>query len=407
MARPPWFVFAGGGTGGHLFPALAVVDSLRSLLDSVDISFFCTNRDIDADILGAAKIEAIPQPVQPMPSRPWRWPSFLINWMESLHLCRKMFDRRRPAAVIGAGGYASGPPVRAAVRMDIPTFLLNPDAVPGKANQHLARRGHLSGIFAQWEVTRKYFPPDAQVTITGCPVRPEFRKTGIAETASLLSSFDLDPKLRTLLVTGASQGARTINDMMVRLAGLMDFSGWQILHLAGAADTERITKAYTRTESGLQIWRFHGRVFPFTNRMADAMAVADLIVSRAGASSLAEIIAVGKPSILLPYPYHRDQHQAHNARVLVEAGAAVMIKDSIDPEINAGRMAPHLANLMKNHVQREAMAKAARSLDRSDSAERIARELMLATSKMARGSLENGESRSSSEESRILSRRTA
>ena len=170
-----WFVFAGGGTGGHLFPALAVVEELRRRPTPVDVTFFCTQRPIDRDILGKAGIEARPLTVQPFPSplRPWQWPTFYLRWRESVALCMRAFRERRPAAVIGAGGYASGPPMHAALRLGIPAFVLNPDAVPGRANKYMAGGG-VSGVFAQWEVTRSYLPAGAPMLVTGCPVRRAF-----------------------------------------------------------------------------------------------------------------------------------------------------------------------------------------------------------------------------------------
>jgi UDP-N-acetylglucosamine--N-acetylmuramyl-(pentapeptide) pyrophosphoryl-undecaprenol N-acetylglucosamine transferase len=187
----------------------------------------------------------------------------------------------------------------------------------------------------------------------------------------------LDPTLRTLLVTGASQGARSINDAITLLAGRLDWAGWQVLHLAGQGDAQRVTDAYSRLagESASAVLKI--KVLPFTDRMAEAMAACDLIVSRAGASTLAEIQVVGKPSILLPYPYHRDQHQRHNAMVLVEAGAAVLVDDARDGTVNAGRLGPVLTQLMGDEARRSMMGLCAMTLDRPDSAETIAGRLLV------------------------------
>jgi UDP-N-acetylglucosamine--N-acetylmuramyl-(pentapeptide) pyrophosphoryl-undecaprenol N-acetylglucosamine transferase len=371
-----WVVFAGGGTGGHLFPALAVVEALRRQPEPIDVSFFCTRRPIDRELLGEAGVEALPLSVRPLSMRPWHWPRFWWRWRESVALCKRVFYRRRPAAVVGAGGYASGPPVHAALALGIPTFVLNPDAVPGRANRYLGSRSGLSGIFAQWEVTRRCFPAGSPVEVTGCPVRPAFRAARRANLAGVLASFGLEPGRRTLLVTGASQGARTINEALALLAGRLDWTGWQVLHLAGPADVGRVSQAFARLGRQSARPTLKACVLPFTNRMPEAMAAADLVVSRAGASTLAEIQAVGKPSILLPYPYHRDQHQRHNAMVLVEAGAAVWLEDARDGSQNADRLGPVLGQLMKDDARREAMARAVRTLDRPDAAETIAGRLL-------------------------------
>lgn len=370
MTNDPWFVFAGGGTGGHLFPALSVVDSLRAKHEALHVSFFCTNRPIDRDILGTAQIEAVPQCVLPFPAKPWLWPKFLLKWQQSVRFCMQRFTRRRPTVVVGAGGYASGPPVYAAARLGIPTFLLNPDAVPGRANQHMATKAKVSCVFAQWDVTRQYFPASVPVEVAGCPVRPGFRAAGNLPAGPLRESFGLDARIPTLLVTGASQGARTINEAMMKLAGAVAAAGWQILHLSGAGDAERVERAYQGSGTGVRF-----KVLPFTDRMPEAMAAADIIISRAGASTLSEIQAMGKPSILFPYPYHRDQHQRHNASVLADSGAAVLLDDQKDAFANAARLGPELARLMGDAGLRDAMARAARQLDRPDAADRIAERL--------------------------------
>ncbi|NLX14457.1 MAG: UDP-N-acetylglucosamine--N-acetylmuramyl-(pentapeptide) pyrophosphoryl-undecaprenol N-acetylglucosamine transferase [Phycisphaerales bacterium] len=377
MTQNPWIVFAGGGTGGHLFPALGVVEALRGRSLPVDVTFFCTTRPIDGEVLGRAGLEAVPQSVLPFTSKPWRWPAFLRQWRRSVTSCHRAFTARRPAVVVGAGGYASGPPVHAAMKLGIPTYLLNPDALPGRANRWLARRKDLSGIFAQWPVTKKHFSSSARVIVAGCPVRPAFRAL---PDAHLDRHFGLVPERKTLLITGASQGARTINEALIDLADQIARTGWQVLHLSGTADRDRVEQAYARAAENCRPTHFPYRVLAFSDLMAEAMVGADLIVSRAGASSLAEIQVVGKPSVLLPYPFHRDKHQWHNAAVLSEAGAAVLIDDTRDGRRNAELLGPILADLMGDDNKRDGMSAAVRSLAYPESAERIA-EYLLAEAK--------------------------
>lgn len=379
MTPNPWMVFAGGGTGGHLFPALGVVEALRRGNLPIDVTFFCTPRPIDGEVLGRAGVEAIPQPVLPLTSKPWRWPAFWRQWRRSVTACHQAFVVRRPAVVVGAGGYASGPPVHAAMKLGIPTFLLNPDAVPGRANRWLARRKELTGIFAQWPVSKKFFPSSARVIVAGCPVRPSFRNL---PDAQLDRHFGLASQRKTLLITGASQGARTINEALMHLADQIARTGWQVLHLSGLFDRERVEQAYARAAENNKSSDFLFRVLTFSDRMAEAMVGADLIVSRAGASSLAEIQVVGKPSVLLPYPFHRDQHQRHNAAVLAEAGAAVLIDDTRDGRQNAERLGPVLAELMADDHKRALMAVAARGLACPESAEHIAEYLLAEAQKL-------------------------
>jgi UDP-N-acetylglucosamine--N-acetylmuramyl-(pentapeptide) pyrophosphoryl-undecaprenol N-acetylglucosamine transferase len=359
------FVFAGGGTGGHLYPSLAIIRELRQLAPAAAISFFCTDRPIDRKILDGAGIEAVPQAVRPFSTKPWRWPAFLFAWQRAIARCTRAFRERRPSVVVGAGGYGSDPPVRAAMKLGIPTAILNPDFVPGKANIRLGPK--VARIFAQWDGTRKYFEGAVGFRTSGCPIRPEFasarREQGIAR-------FNLDPARRTLLVTGASQGARTINDTLIALAPeLAKSQNWQILHLTGPADAVRVEAAYR--QAGLR-----GSVLAYTDQMPEAMAAADFAVSRAGASTLAELTAVGLPSVLLPYPYHKDQHQRHNAEVLAQAGAAAILDDHIDTAANTGALRPILTAIMGEPAKLDRMKAAARSLGKPDAARDIAKELI-------------------------------
>jgi UDP-N-acetylglucosamine--N-acetylmuramyl-(pentapeptide) pyrophosphoryl-undecaprenol N-acetylglucosamine transferase len=369
MTQANRFVFAGGGTGGHLYPALAVTEALRKLNARNDITFYCTPRPIDGKVLGQAGVEAVPQSVRPLPRLPWQVPGFLYHWRKSVRVCKSAFAERRPVAVLGAGGYASGPPVHAAMKLGIPTFILNPDAVPGRANRHLASKSGLHAVFAQWEVSREYFPPDAPVEVVGCPVRPEFRKK--VDRIEVLRSFGLLADKPTLLVTGASQGARTINEALLVVAKKIADAGWQILHLSGPANQDDVKKTYHYVRDKEKN-DFSFVVLPYTSRMPEAMASVDMIISRAGASTLAEIQVAGLPGILLPYPYHRDQHQRHNARVLADAGAAVLMDDARDGTANAQTLSPILDELLHDKQKRDKMSIAARKLAHPDAAETIA-----------------------------------
>lgn len=364
----PWFVFAGGGTGGHLCPALAIVHELRQRDGRVDVSFLCTDRPIDKKILGEAGVDAVPQSVRPFSTKPWRWPGFLVAWQRAIGKCKSLFRRRRPAVVVGAGGYGSDPPVRAALGLGVPTAILNPDVLPGRANRRLGRQ--VCRIFAQWEPSAEYFPGAAGFRAWGCPVRSGFLGGREGLRQSGLARFELQPHFHTLLTTGASQGARTINEAMVTLAPeIARLDNWQILHLSGSADVDRLRAAYRA--AGVR-----ATVLAFTEHMPEAMAVAALAVSRAGASTLAELTAVGLPSILMPYPFHRDEHQLRNAKVLADAGAGVIVPDRIEAQGNVTALRSALLPLLQDTPRLAAMADAARRLGRPDAARQIAAELL-------------------------------
>lgn len=353
--------FAGGGTGGHLYPGLAVAAAVRRRLPATRISFFTTQRGLDRNLLSRTDYEQVEQDVRPFTVRPWRWPAFIRAWRRSVCAAIESFEVQRPSAVLGLGGYAAGPPVIAARKLGIRTAILNPDAVPGRANRFLSRRCDL--VAMQWEASRVHFRAAATTEVMGCPIRAEFA-TARAEDGQRI--FGLDPARPTLLVTGASQGARSLNETLCHVwpEFLQKHPAWQLLHLTGVSDEERTRNAYGRAGAA-------AIVMAFTHDMPAALAAADLVISRAGASTLAELTALGKPSILLPYPYHRDRHQHANARVLVSAGAAVLVEDRREAEPNR---APLLAALehCAGATARAEMAAAAARLGRRDAAENIA-----------------------------------
>ncbi len=365
QSAPLTVVFAGGGSGGHLYPALAIAAELRRRVPDARIVFFGTGRAIDDRILGAVQGEFVRQGVQPLSNRPWRWPGFAYCLYRERRSCRTRFELDRPDVVIGTGGFASAPAVREAARMGIPCALLNPDCVPGKANRYLAP--HVDAVFAQWRETAAHWPDAVHVVVSGCPIRPAFAEARREDGAR---RFDLDPAKKTLLVTGASQGARTINEAVVANADFLDaFADWQVLHLTGDADFETVRAAWSKR--GVQ-----AKVLAYTEYMADALAAADLVVSRAGASTLAEITAVGRASVLFPYPFHKDRHQSENARCLERGGAALVLEDEIDPNANAPKLREALEELISDGGRREAMAGAARRMGRPHAASMIADQIL-------------------------------
>jgi UDP-N-acetylglucosamine--N-acetylmuramyl-(pentapeptide) pyrophosphoryl-undecaprenol N-acetylglucosamine transferase len=363
-SRKPWFVVAGGGTGGHLYPGLAVAESVQSLQPDFEVSVFGTPRPIDRKLTEPRKYELVVQDVRAFPSRPWQWPGFLAAWFRSVKYARQRFSKRPPAVVLGLGGYAAGPPVVAATKLGIPTAIFNPDAVPGRANRRLGSR--VNRIFVQWDKTADYFPKARDVVCTGCPVRPAF---ATATREQGCRALKLDPDRNTLLITGASQGAHSINAAIMELFDLWRVAeGWQMVHLTGAADLEICREKYK--ENGID-----ARVFAYTEHMAYCMASADLVISRAGASTLAEITAMSLPAILMPYPFDRKQHQLANAKVLVDQGAATLVEDANDPKTNASRLRDELRDLMRSEESRRRMGRSSGALGRLDAADAIATQL--------------------------------
>ena len=355
---------AGGGTGGHLFPALAVVKVLRDRLSQMGVVWLTTTRPIDSRVLSQNGITYLAQPIRPFSSRPWHWPGFWLAWRRSVALAARTLKDARVQVLLATGGYGSGPAVAAAHRLGIPIGMLNPDATPGLANRTMGRRA--TRVFAQWEVTLGHFRPQ-QAVVTGCPIREDFLTTA---KAGGCKAFGLDPGRPVLLVNGGSQGSRNINLAMLELADWMTttFPKWQVLHVTGQTDFERVSAAYKQ--------RAGWKAVSFTNQMPAALACSDVLISRAGASTLAEITATGKPSVLIPYPYDRHKHQNDNAGVLADAGAAVVIEDRLDAKANAAALKDCLQALLGDEGKRGEMAAAARRIGRPDAAQRVAEALL-------------------------------
>ncbi len=355
------FVFAGGGTGGHLYPGLAVADALRQRNADATITFFTTTRELDRRLVGRRDYAQVEQPVRPFTVHPLRVGGFLRAWSRSVRQARQVFERNPPKAVLGLGGYAAGPPVVAARKLGIRTALLNPDALPGRANRYLAR--HADRVISQWERSREYLPAGTECVAWGCPIRAQFAD---AQKQMGRERFRLDPTRPLLVVTGASQGARTVNRTMHHVwpEFAVRYPRWQLLHLTGPADEDETRRVYEAV--GVE-----ATVLAFTHQMWDALAAADLVVARAGASTLAELTALGLPAILLPYPYHRDRHQHANAALLVEAGAALLVEDQRDPAANCRPLLDALEQAADDATRAD-MAAAARSLAKPDAASRVA-----------------------------------
>ncbi len=361
----PLIGFAGGGTGGHLYPALAVVEALKLQLPHARFVFFGTDRPIDQQIIGQAGYDLVKQSLSPLSTAPWRWPGIMRSYRKSKKLCQKRFSRDKPTMIIGTGGLGSVPPMRLAMKMGIPTALLNPDLLPGRANRNLAKRTNI--VFTQWENSTKHLPPKTNIRVTGCPVREAFINHKFVDAHE---RFNLDPNKKTLLVTGASQGARTINQTVIALLDdIQMLPQWQVLHLAGQLDYESVKQAYTGQ-------KIASSVLPFTHQMSAAMSIAALVISRAGASTLSELATMGCPSLLLPYPFHKDMHQLANAEMMAQHGAAVVMKDMKNVSQNAPAMRKILMSLLNDEKQLAAMAQATSEVARPDAAAEVAKEIL-------------------------------
>jgi UDP-N-acetylglucosamine--N-acetylmuramyl-(pentapeptide) pyrophosphoryl-undecaprenol N-acetylglucosamine transferase len=349
-------LIAGGGTGGHIIPALAVA---RNLVDQhgADVLFVGTNRGMELRLVPEAGFKLRTIDVGPLKnvSLATRIRT-LLQLPRSILECQHLIRDFNPSAVLGVGGYASGPAMAAALGLKVPTMVFEPNAMPGLANRLIGKRVRAAAVnFASAE---RWFHNSE---VTGIPVRPEF--------------FHLHPPAGTaphLLVFGGSQGARIFNNNLPKvIAGLLDAApGLTVLHQSGVRSGEVTQAAYEASGADRTRWQ----VMPFINDMPEQFAQAHLVMARSGASTVAELAAAGKPALLVPFAAAADQHQRRNAEVLVDSGAAVMLQES---ELEQpGKLLGTLVELLRSPERLTAMEAAARSQAHPRAAERIAEKLV-------------------------------
>lgn len=369
-------VMAGGGTGGHLYPGLAVAEALTKELGSrLELIWAATPRTVDQRLLGKFGDRYVQQAVKPLEKRVGKLWGFYKAWRESCAYWRESFAAQKADAVLALGGYAAGPAAYVAGEFGIPVALLNPDALPGLANRFLLKRA--DRVFSQWELSPALTKHvRGRVMPLGCPIRTDMLLG--RDRAAAVESLKIDRSKKTLVVTGASLGAKTINDAVTALLGDRDFQQafdrdtgtWQIVHLTGLDQAAAVAAAYDKSP------RIAVKVVDYCDDMGAVWAVADLAIARAGASTCAELLACHVPAILMPYPFHRDNHQKENALQLVRAGAAKIVDDAKEGTKNALAVKETLLALLYDQAAREQMVEAALVAAKPHASAAIARELL-------------------------------
>jgi UDP-N-acetylglucosamine--N-acetylmuramyl-(pentapeptide) pyrophosphoryl-undecaprenol N-acetylglucosamine transferase len=361
------FFFAGGGTGGHIYPLLAVAEQMLLRQPDARIHFFHSTRAVDNRVLDQMTFGRTPLPATGLFLRPMKLVRFAVTFRQSYQLARKVLAGSANQVVIGAGGFVAAPVCRAGHMLGIPVALLNVDLLPGRANRLSARWA--DEIFVQFEESKSHFPRSrAVVNIVGCPLRSGFDHP---DPGRAIGDLGLDANKNVLLITGASSGSANINDAMCRLLPKLEgFAGnWQIVHLTGLDNYETVLNKY----NGAHITH---KVLNYYDNMPDLFAATDLVVGRSGAVSVAEYAVAGVPSICLPYPHHKDRHQYLNAAKLVDAGAAVIVDDVPNAEDRAERLWEKLHKLMSDDERRRGMSEACREVARPHAAAAIAARLL-------------------------------
>jgi UDP-N-acetylglucosamine--N-acetylmuramyl-(pentapeptide) pyrophosphoryl-undecaprenol N-acetylglucosamine transferase len=341
-------ILAGGGTGGHVIPALAIANQLKQSYNA-EVLFIGTARGIENRLVPAAGY-----PLQLVRVGALKNVSFATRLRTAFDLPRAVWDAGgmlsefAPDVVIGVGGYASGPAMLSAIVKHIPTLAFEPNVVPGFANRLVAK--FVSGAAVHFEETAKYF---RHAQVTGVPVRQAF--------------FEIPPKrggTPTVLVFGGSQGAHAINQAMIRCLPVLqrEAPGIHIIHQTGERD-------YNDALAGYQSFGEAAEVFKFIDDMPAAFARADLVVCRSGASTVAEIAAAGKPAVFVPFPRAADDHQRVNAEALARHGAAVVVEES---RLEGVWLAETIAALLQDPPRLHQMSDAARGLAHPNAARDIA-----------------------------------
>jgi UDP-N-acetylglucosamine--N-acetylmuramyl-(pentapeptide) pyrophosphoryl-undecaprenol N-acetylglucosamine transferase len=308
--QQPFVAIACGGTGGHLFPGLAVAGQLRQR--GCSVALLISPKEVDQQAVQSARgLEVITLPAVALQNG--NYFSFARSFWQSWRAARRYFAVHPPQAVLAMGGFTSAPPVLAAKKIRAATFLHESNTIPGRANRFLARLVDEAFVGFPGAAGRLH---TARVTVSGTPVRPSFQPR---DPAVCRAQLGLDPHRPTILIMGGSQGASGINGLILSVLPRLAGRDWQWLHLTGAADFDKVRAAYAGR--GLK-----AVVKPFMTEMDLALGAATAAVSRAGASSLAEIAALRLPTLLVPYPAAADDHQLHNALAFANAGAARLLE---------------------------------------------------------------------------------
>lgn len=368
MTASPTYVFAGGGTGGHLFPGLAVAEELLSRDGTAEIQFIGCGRGLERAIISAYGYGYWPLSVEPstgLRRRPLRF--VRRNW-RAYRAARRWLAARRPEAVIGLGGFASVPVVWAATRSGLRTILLEQNVVPGRATRWLSRRA--SAVCLAFSETASRLPK-AQCIVTGNPVRSSIARLATDDPGPRVASRGTGNRAPTLLILGGSQGARAVNEAVLSAAEPLSrpLAGWNLLHQTGRDQEALVRNRYRAL--GLQ-----ATVSAFFDEPASLYAQADLAISRAGGTTLAELACAGCPAVMIPYPHAVDDHQLGNARIFEAPGACRIVRQSPDAAVTAERLREELSLLLEDPRQLAKMSQAMRALARPVAAEAVADELM-------------------------------
>lgn len=359
-------IISGGGTGGHLFPALAIADALRKLEPGLELLFVGAKGRIEMERVPKAGYRIIGLDIQGLQRRlTWNNLLFPVKLIKSILKSNKIIREFQPNVAVGVGGYASGPLLLAASRMGVPTVIQEQNSYPGITNRNLGRKA--VKVFVAYEGMERFFDP-GKVSLTGNPVREALLDPAVTQgsRAAALKHFGLDENKQTIFLTGGSLGAGTLNQSVIENLPALKASGVQLIWQTGRYYYNRIKQEVDESQYP------EIRILEFVNDVAQAYAAADVIIARAGAGTISELCVVGKPAVLVPSPNVAEDHQSKNAMALVNRQAALLIKD----EIAVKELIPATLRLLDNKEKRDLLAENIRKLAKPQAAQDIAGEIL-------------------------------
>lgn len=359
--RPIRVLVSGGGTGGHIFPALSIANAVRRRHPDAEILFVGALGRMEMERVPAAGYEIIGLPVAGFDrKRLWRNFKVLVKLFKSMRIARKVLRDFRPDIAIGVGGYASGPMLKAAQKAGVPTLLQEQNSYAGVTNKLLAQKAKT--ICVAYEEMDRFFPSD-RIVMTGNPVRKEIADAS-QERGEAKKALGFDAEKPLLLVVGGSLGARTINESLEAALPQIVSRGVNVMWQTGKSYAERCLPVAEKYEGKV-------KAMPFISDMAGAYSAADLVVARAGAATISELQLLGAPAVLVPSPNVAEDHQRKNAQALVEREAAVMVLDADAPT----QLGDAVISLMADASRRDLLGANAAKMAQRESDERIADEI--------------------------------
>ncbi len=315
------FIISGGGTGGHIFPAISIANALKELCPDADILFIGAEGRMEMKRVPAAGYKIIGLPVQGLLRPLWKPGNIRVIWnfLKSKHKVKKIIREFQPQVAIGVGGYASSATLNAAHELGIPCLIQEQNSFAGLTNKSLAKKAQK--ICVAYEGMERFFPKD-KILLTGNPVRQNLLDKNITKEEAA-ATFGIDPNLPTILLIGGSLGARTLNESVLQNVHRIASAPIQFIWQTGSYYKITIQEELDKIGKPDNLF-----VTDFISKMDHAYRVADLVISRAGASSISELCLLGKPSILVPSPNVAEDHQTHNAMALVDKQAALLVRDA-------------------------------------------------------------------------------